>query len=305
MHESLGERQFAALASARRLRPPRSGFLDKTLRRLTAFFVATILREEIARRPGLLQHVRHRARLLAAILFLISVSLASSLPALSAHAALAAAAVALARIRCREILGAGLLIACVFSLLMALPAALNLVSGGDVLLPLLQFDESWQIGPWVIPRVVGVSGQGLRTAGTFLLRTLTSTTAVLCVALSTRWTDLLASLRSLRLPPFFVQTIGMTLRYLHLLLRQSEDVHLGKKSRAICRRPLASDQMWVGSRIAAAWEKSLHLMTDISEAMAARGFTGDVRFAPAGSLGAADWTFLLLTVALCLGAHFA
>jgi cobalt/nickel transport system permease protein len=209
------------------------------------------------------------------------------------------------RIRCRELLGAGLLIACVFSLLMALPAALNLVSGGDVLLPLLQFDGSWQVGPWVIPRVIGVSGQGLRTAGTFLLRTLTSTTAVLCVALSTRWTDLLASLRSLRLPPFFLQTVGMTVRYLHLLLRQSEEVHLGKKSRTICRRPLASDQMWVGSRIAAAWEKSLHLMTDVSEAMAARGFTGDVRFAPAGSLGATDWAFLLLTVALCLGAHFA
>jgi len=305
MHESLGERQFAALAAARRLRPARSGFLDKTLRRLSAFFAATILRDEIARRAGLVQRVHPRARLLAALLFVFSVSLASSLPALAAHAALAAAAVGFARIRVRELLGAGLLIACVFSLLMALPATLNLVSGGDILLPLLQFDGSWQVGPWVIPRVVGVSGQGLRTAGTFLLRTLTSTTAVLCVALSTRWTDLLASLRSLRLPPFFLQTIGMTVRYLHLLLRQSEEVHLGKKSRTICRRPLCADQMWVGSRIAAAWEKSLHLMTDVSEAMAARGFTGDVRFAPAGSLGVTDWAFLLLTAALCLGAHFA
>lgn len=305
MRNSLGERRFAALAAVRRLRPPRSGFLDKTLRRLRAFFVATILRDEIARRPGLLQHLHPRARLLAAILFLISVSLASSLPALSAHAALAATGVALARIRCRELLGAGLLIACVFSLLMALPAVLNLVSGGDILLPLLQFDGSWQAGPWVIPRVVGVSGQGLRTAGTFLLRTLTSTTAVLCVALSTPWTDLLASLRSLRLPPFFLQTIGMTVRYLHLLLRQSEEVHLGKKSRTICRRPLVADQMWVGSRIAAAWEKSLHLMTEVSDAMATRGFTGNARFAPVGSLEATDWAFLLLTVALCVGAHFA
>ena len=79
----------------------------------------------------------------------------------------------------------------------------------------------------------------------------------------------------------------MTVRYLHLLLRQSEEVHLGKKSRTICRGPLASDQMWVGSRIAAAWEKSLHLMTEVTDAMTARGFTGEFRVPAGRALGAA------------------
>jgi cobalt/nickel transport system permease protein len=304
MQTSSRERQFFEMLQARRLRPPRSNFLDKTLRRLAAFFAASLLREEIARRPGLAQRLHPRARLLVVLVFLLSVSLASSLPALAAHALLAAVAVPLARIRVRDLLGAGLLIAIVFSALMALPATLNLVSGGDVLLPLLRRDEAWRIGPYAIPPVIGISAEGLRTAATFLLRTLTSVTAVLCLALSTRWTDLLASLRSLRIPPLFLQTAGMTVRYLHLLLRQSEEVHLGKKSRTICRRPLGSDQMWVGSRVAAAWEKSLHLMTDVSEAMTARGFTGEVRFAPGLPLGPADRIFVLLVAALCVGAHF-
>jgi cobalt/nickel transport system permease protein len=305
MQTSSRERQFLTMLEARRLRPPRSGFLDKTLRRLAAFFAASLLREEIARRSGLAQRVHPRARLLAVLLFLLSVSLASSLPALSAHALLVAAAVPLARIRLRDLLGAGLLIALVFSTLMALPATLNLVSGGDVLLPLLRRDEAWRIGPYAIPAVVGISAEGLRTAATFLLRTLASVTGVLCLALSTRWTDVLAALRSLRIPPLFLQTAGMTVRYLHLLLRQSEEVHLGKKSRTICRGPLVADQMWVGSRIAYAWEKSLHLMTDVSEAMTARGFTGEFRFAPGRPLGPADWAFVLLAAALCAAAHFA
>jgi cobalt/nickel transport system permease protein len=304
MHESFDTRQFFDMVAARRLRAPRSGFLDKTLRRLAAFFAATILRDEIARRPGAVQRVHPRARLLAVLFFLLSVSLASSLFALSAHALVVAAAVSFARIRVRELLGAGLLIAGLFSLLMALPAALNLVSGGNVLVPLVRLDGPWAVGPWTIPPVVGVSGEGLRTAATFLLRTLVSTAAVLCLALSTRWTDLLASLRSLWLPPLFLQTIGMTVRYLHLLLRQSEEIHQGKKCRAICRRPLAADQMWVGSRIAATWEKSLSLITDVAEAMTARGFTGEFRFAPGRRLKATDWAFLCLSAALCAGAHF-
>ena len=304
MEDTAREEEFREMARVRGLRPPRHGFLDKTLRRLAVFFAASLLREEIARRPGLLQQVHPRVRLSAVLLLLLSVSLASSLSALSAHALLVAGAVCTARIRARELLGAGLLVAAVFSVLIALPATLNLASGGTILVPILRLDGPWQLGPYAIPSVIGISVEGLRTAGTFLLRTLTSTAAVLCLALCTRWTDLLASLRSLRLPPLFVQTIGMTVRYLHLLLRQSEEVHLGKKSRTICRRPLASDQVWVGSRIAAAWEKSLHLMADVADAMTARGFTGDFRFAPGQALRAPDWAFLALAVALCAGAHF-
>ena len=305
MQDTAPEKQFRDMARVRGLRPPRHGFLNKTLRRLAVFFAASFLREEIARRPGLLQEVHPRARLVAVLVVLLSVSLASSLFTLSLHALLVAALVCMARIRAQEMLGAGLLVAVVFSVMMALPATLNLASGGTILVPILRLDGPRQLGPYVVPSVIGISGEGLRTAGTFLLRTLTSTAAVLCLALSTRWTDLLASLRSLRLPPLFVHTIGMTVRYLHLMLRQSEEVHLGKKSRTICRRPLVSDQMWVGSRLAAAWERSLRLMTDVADAMTARGFTGDFRFAPGRALGMTDWAFLVLSGVLCAAAHFA
>jgi energy-coupling factor transporter transmembrane protein EcfT len=299
------EREFFEAVQARRLRPPRTGFLDGTLRRMAAVFAEAHLREEIARRPGAAQRIDPRARLLATLLFLVSTSLATSLPALAAHALLAAAAVVASRIRPREILGAGLLIALLFSTLMALPATLNLTSGGHVVLPVFRFEAARQVGPYAIPATIGVSVEGLLTATTFLLRTLASVTAVLCLTLSTRWTALLASLRWFRLPAVFLHTAGMTVRYLHLLLRQSEEAHLGKKSRTICRRPLASDQMWVGSRIAAAWEKSLQLMTDVTDAMTARGFTGEFRVPAGRTLAPTDWACVMLVAALCVGAHLA
>ncbi len=179
------------------------------------------------------------------------------------------------------------------------------MSGGEPLLPLLVRDAAWRLGPYTIPPIVGISREGVLTAATFLLRTLASVTAVLCLALTTRWMDLLRALRFLRLPPLVLQTLGMTVRYLHLLLRQSEEIHLGKKSRTLTRRPLSADQMWAGSRIAYAWEKSLRLMEDVGEAMTARGFTGEVRVAPGSRLRAADWGFLAAVAGLCLGAHFA
>ncbi len=299
------EQKFFEMVRARRLRPVRSGFVDKTLRRLTAFFSDALLREKTARRAGLLQRLDPRARLLGTLLFILSVSMARSIPVLVAHAALVTAAVWLSRLRLREILGTGLLVALLFSSLMALPATLNLVSGGEPLVPLIARDTAWRLGPYTIPAVVGISREGVLTAVTFLLRTLSSVAAVLCLTLSTRWMDLLRALRFLRLPPLVLQTLGITVRYLHVLLRQSEEAHLGKKSRTLSRRPLAADQMWVGSRIAYAWEKSLRLMEDVGEAMAARGFTGEVRVAPGSRLRAANWLFLAAVAGLCLAAHFA
>jgi energy-coupling factor transporter transmembrane protein EcfT len=59
-----------------------------------------------------------RARLLAALVFLVSVSLVRSIPGLLAHAALPLIALVLSRIRPEEFLRAGFLLALAFSALM-------------------------------------------------------------------------------------------------------------------------------------------------------------------------------------------
>lgn len=299
------ERRFLEAARARGLRPAGRGHLEKTLRELASFFSRAMFREETARRPGVLQRRDPRARLLAALVFLASVSLARSLGSLLAHAALPAAAVALSRIRPREFLGAGFAFALAFSVLMAAPATLNLFFDGTVVYPLADLGADRSIGPFRLPAVVGITREGALTAATFLLRALCSVAAVLWLTLSTRWTDLLRALRFLRLPPVFLQVVGMTVRYTHAFLRNSEEMHLGKKSRTVCRGPVAAGQAWAGSRIAHAWERSLLLMEEVSSAMTARGFTGEARFPPGPWLGPAEWALLALVVLFCAGAHLA
>jgi cobalt ECF transporter T component CbiQ len=299
------EQSFAEFVAARGLRPPGRRSADRTLRQIAAFFSASLFREEIARRPGILQGVDARARLLATLVFLISVSLARSIPGLLAHTALPLAALGLSRIRPAEFLRAGFLLALVFSALMAAPATLNVVSQGEVVLPLFHRTEEWRYGPYVLPKVIGISREGLLTAATFLLRVLTSVAAVLWLTLATRWVDLLRALRSLRLPATFLQIVGMTVRYLHVFHRHSEEVHLGKKSRSVCRTGPAAEQAWAGSRMANAWERGLHLMEEVAHAMTARGFRGEARFLPEARFRRLEWT-LLATVALyCVVVQFA
>lgn len=305
MNEPTRERRFLDMAASRGLAPPGRTHVEKTLRELSSFFTRSMFREETARRPGILQRVDPRARILATLFFLVSVSLARSIPELLVHAALPLAAIALSRIRPGEFLGAGFLIAIVFSALMAAPATLNVFFDGTVVVPLIDRGREWRYGPYFLPSVIGFTREGLLTALTFLLRVLASVAAVLWLTLSTRWADLLRALRFFRLPAIFLQVIGMTVRYTHALLRQSEEAHLGKKSRTVCRTRVAAEQAWVGSRIARSWEKSLHLMEEVGMAMSARGFTGEAKF-PAGPwFDAPEWGLLVTVVVFCLGAHIA
>jgi cobalt/nickel transport system permease protein len=303
MHDSSREQRFFDTARARGLRPVGRNYLDRTLRGLSAFFSRSLLREDMARRPGVLQAVDPRVRLVSTLLFLVSISLAQSIPVLLAHAVLPCLAITLSRIRPREFLSGGFLIALIFSSLMAAPATLNVIAGGQVVLPLLSVGQDWRYGPLILPHVIGVSREGLLTAATFLLRVLTSVAAVLWLTLTTRWMDLLRSLRFLRFPPIFLQVIGMTVRYLHMVLRHSEEIHLGKKSRTLCHRPILSEQAWVGSRLANAWERGLHLMGEVSDAMKARGFTGEARFPPDSRFGVPEWVALLGVGLFCGAAH--
>ncbi|MGE5753953.1 MAG: energy-coupling factor transporter transmembrane component T family protein [Deltaproteobacteria bacterium] len=297
------ERRFLEAARGRGLRPAGRSHLDKTLREISSFFARSLVREETARRNGLLQGVDPRARLLALLLFLVSASAARSIPALLLHAALPVLALFLSRIRPGEFLGAGFLFAILFSLLMAAPSTLNLFYDGAVIYPLLAPGEGWSIGPYPVPPVVGITREGLLTAATFLLRVLSSTAAVLWLTLSTRWVDLLRALRFLRLPPLFLQVAGMTVRYLHAFLRHSEEIHLGKKSRTVCRPGIGKEHEWIGSRIAGSWEKSFHLMEEVGAAMRSRGFTGDAKFPPSPWLRAPEWAFLAIVLLLCVGGH--
>jgi len=56
---------------------------------------------------------------------------------------------------------------------------------------------------------------------------------VVLLTLTTRWAHILKALRVFKVPQFFTFILGMSYRYIHLLLRQIEDVHDAKQSRTI------------------------------------------------------------------------
>ena len=78
-----------------------------------------------------------------------------------------------------------------------------------------------------------ITAQGLTTAGFLILRAEASATLALLLVFTTPWTHILKALRIFHVPLVFVAALGMTFRYILLLLETAHEMFESRKSRTV------------------------------------------------------------------------
>jgi cobalt/nickel transport system permease protein len=267
----------------------------RSLARKTADSVAravtdVLQNDELAARPGLLQRLDPRIKLLTLVLFAVTASLVHSVWVLIAligvTIALAAASrVGVAAFERRVWLSAGLL-----ALLVAAPSALRIFTPGPVAVSL---------GPLTLTE------PGLMGVATLVTRVVASAGFALLVVWTMRWSDLLKALTAMRLPDVVVATLAMTQKQILTLLRTVEQIHLARESRTLTRGSARGDRAWVTERMAFVVRKSMKTADDVYDAMLSRGFTGAMPSLVKLRLRPRDWAWSAASVALCATILFA
>jgi cobalt/nickel transport system permease protein len=251
----------------------RQSFVEKTLADLAQTLEQSLFAEDIARRPGLLQALDPRAKVISILALLIAVGLSRSLPVL-----LGLYGVALV-LAWRSAVPLGFFVKRVwlfmpfFTGLIALPALF--ITPGPVLVPL--------------PLGLAITRPGALTALFLLLRVSTSVSLGVLLMLTTAWPTLLKALSVLRVPESFILILGMTYRYIYLLLRTAEDMFLSRKSRIVGRMPAAAERQVLAASAGTLLNKSLHLSSEVYLAMQSRGYGGKLRTMDTFRMRAYDW----------------
>ncbi len=270
------------------------GFVERTLLGIASFLKQAIFSEEIARMPGLLQRLDPRAKLLSFALFLVAASFVRKIPPLLGLYLFTLLLASSSRISLSFFLKRVWFFIPLFSGLIVLPA-LFLVPGE----PLLTF---FSVGNFTL----AITKPGASSAFLLVLRVATSVSFAILLVLTTRWSQILKALRIFKISRVFILILGMTYRYLHLLITLVEEMHLAKKSRTIRSDGLRKEQRWVASRIGLLFEKSRRMADEVYEAMVSRGFDGEARVLDTFKMTRLDilWlglSALLFTLALWLG----
>ncbi|MDE3195770.1 MAG: cobalt ECF transporter T component CbiQ [Acidobacteriota bacterium] len=200
------------------------------------------------------------------------------------------------------------LLALLLALLSAIPIS-RLLRG--VWIPVLFFT-----GPIALPAIfltpgstaasfgpLTVTAQGLRSASFLISRAETAATLSALVALTTPWPWVMKALRSLGCPAVLVAILGMTFRYIFVILQTAAEMFESRKSRTVGRLDPADQRRMISSSAGVLMSKSLQLSGDVHLAMQSRGYRGEVHLLHDFRIRPADWLWLtaLLSAALVAG----
>ena len=251
----------------------RSGFVERTLVDINNTLEQSVFAERIARGPGLLQALDPRLKILSALLLLLAVSLSRSLLVILSLYFLALALAFFSRIPLGFFVKRVWLLIPFFTGLIALPALF--ITPGPVLARL--------------PLGLVVTQTGLTTAVFLLLRVGTSVSLAVLLVLTTPWNSLLKALGVLRLPAVVILILGMTYRYIHLLLHLTNDMFLSRKSRLLRRMNGPEERRLIAATSGTLLNKSLQVSSEVYLAMQSRGFRSYPRTLDTFKMRTADW----------------
>lgn len=237
------------------------GMIERSLSSFINGLEHALYAEEVAKKNGLLQRLDPRIKILAGLPLIVASALSRRLWVIAALLALAIVIAFLSRVPLGMLAKRIWLGVLGFTGLISIPA-LFLTPGQELYrLPVPGWAITWQ---------------GLRAAAYLIMRAETAATFSILLVLCTRWNIVLKALRVLRLPLVLIVVLGMTYRYIFLLLRTAHDMLEARKSRMVGPLPGPEFRRMATASAGVLMSKSLQLSGDVYLAMRSRGFQGEV-----------------------------
>ncbi len=265
----------------------RGGLIEHTIEGLYRAMERALYSENAGGSEGLLQRLDPRVKVGGLFSLILAVSLVTKLWAIAVIFAVAVALAALSHVSIRMLAGRVWMGAFAFTGAIAIPA-LFLTPGASIYrIPGL----NWS-----------VTAPGLTTAGYLISRVETAATLALLLIFTTPWTHVLKALRIFRLPVAVVVILGMTCRYILLMLQTAHEMFESRKSRTVGAMS-ANDQRRVAVAGAGVLlTKTFQLSGDVYLAMQSRGFRGEVYLLDEFQLKRIDWMAMFAFAALATAA---
>ncbi len=257
----------------------RPSFLERNLASFFAILERAVAAEEFAQRKGLLQRLDPRVKLAGFLALVIATIAARALWVITIIFVVVTALALFSKISARALAFRAWLPVLFFTGLIALPAIF--FTPGAIAMR----------GP------IDITWPGLRAAAFLMSRAETAATCVLVLVLSTRWTQLLQALRVFRLPRMIVLIIGMTQRYIFLLLRSAHDLFEARRSRMVGRLDGSQRRRLAAANTGVLMSRSLDLSAEVYAAMQSRGFRGEIYTFQQMAMQKRDWIALTFFLA--------
>jgi len=246
-------------------------YIERTIASLIAASERAAIAEQLAFSEGVMQRVDPRVKVAGLFALIFVVAASRRLGVIAALFVIAVVLAAASKVRMRRLAGWVWLPVLFFTGAIALPA-IFLTPGRAVGLAMTE--------------------QGVRAAAFLIGRAEAASTLSALLVLTTPWPWVLKALRIFRCPMVVVAILGMTYRYIFVILQTALEMFEARQSRAVGILPPSERRRLASSAAGVLLSKSVQMSGDVHQAMRSRGFRGEIHLLQDFRARAADWCWL-------------
>ena len=239
----------------------RGNFIQRTIDALSETLERSLYAEHLSEQRGVLQLLDPRVKFIGMLGLIITAAAAQHVWVIGMVAVFALILALISRIPIIKSFGPIWIGMFVFSGLIGFPAIF--ITPGPTLATI----------PWLN---WSISDYGLLSAVRLLLRSEVSITLSFLLVMTTPWMHVLKSMRVIGIPTLVVVILGMTYRYIFLMLQSASDMFEARQSRMIGKLPDKEARRLAAATVGVLLSKSFQLGNDVFLAMQSRGYRGEV-----------------------------
>jgi cobalt/nickel transport system permease protein len=177
----------------------------------------------------------------------------------------------------------------IFGFLIAFPSALNVITHGKVIMPVVALSKAYDFWVYHIPQVIGFTREGVSVVAILTFRVLNSLSISFLILYTTPFPEIVKALKVLKVPDTFLIIISLAYKYIFIFARIVADMYLAKKSRLVCAVNRKEARNWIAGRIAFLFKKTQLKCDEVFKAMIGRGFSGEIKLYRYQKIKGRDW----------------
>jgi cobalt ECF transporter T component CbiQ len=263
-------------------------YIEKGIKSLSEMITSGFINVEQRTEKGLFRKLDARVKVLFLISFVVIISLKRNIFPEVIISLFTFLLVAVSQIHIfrfyQKIIGLTFL----FGFLVAFPSAFNVVTPGEMILPVVTLNQPHDFWIYHIPQQIGITRQGVDGVTMLCLRIMNSLTVSLLVIHTTSFHRFIKALQVFRVPGAFLLVITLSYKYIFIFAKTVENMYLARKSRQLGMVRNEEARIWVAGRMAHMFRKTMSRYDDVYRAMVARGFTDEVQLSGFGPLAMLD-----------------
>jgi cobalt/nickel transport system permease protein len=271
-------------------------FIDKTLKAVANTLKAMYMQSQAGSETSLFYRINPLVKVFSFVYFIVAISLANNITAQLIAFLFVAVFYLVSGVSYKYIYKKILFLSLVFGLLIFLPASLNLITSGKIVLKIITLQRSYHFWIYNIPQTIGITDTGLQTVVLLFLRVMNSISLALLFVYSSSFSQIIKGFKVFWVPDTFLMIVSLAYKYIFILAKTIEETYFALKSRLIGSVKSDSIRKIISGRVFFIFNKSKTNYEATYSAMISRGYDGKIKLFQEKKIKPFDFIFLLFTV---------